>query len=189
MLRPVSVLVVMLALAITPVRAQAPVVSGMQTVTGSPGYQYQVPASWTAVPSTILHRTGDQSISIDAAMVSTDGSQRAHLEVASGFGVTSDHVVDVLGAFLGLGLGGPSAGLPPVAALAGPDPVQVDNADAAVSGAAVFLDPNGSPRVMAARIAIRGGTTYLLALDITEDFYQSDPTFAAIMNSLQLTNP
>ena len=106
--------------------------------------------------------------------------------VISGLPVEHFSFEQAAAAFLGIGQGGPAAGQAPLASLAGPDPVQVSNADGAVFGAVSYKDASGADRVVAARLAIRNGTAYVLSLDVTRDFYQSDPTFAAIMSSFQL---
>lgn len=168
--------------------AQMQSTATMQPVSGS-GYQFQVPGSWQLQQMSSTQRRGSQLVSDDGTVISPDGSLRAHMETASGFGLTNDQLPNVLAAILGIGMGGDVSGSAPIAALAGPDSAQVGNADSALSGAAVYTDPSGTPRVMAARIALRGDTSYTLVLDVTEDFYQSDPGFAAIMNSLQLTAP
>jgi hypothetical protein len=50
-----------------------------------------------------------------------------------------------------------------------------------------YADPSGNPRVVAARAALQGQTTYILAVDVPQGFYQSDPNFGQIMSSFQLT--
>lgn len=183
---PAVALGVLFSVAVPGARAQSP--APPQTVSGT-GFQFQVPAAWQTDQMTTTQRRGAEVVTDDAAVASPDGSLRGHMEIASGFGLTKDHLPDVLGAFLGIGQGGDAAGTAPIASLAGPDTVQVANADSGLSGAALYTDPSGASRVMAARIALRGDTSYMLILDVTKDFYQSDPSFAAIMNSLQLTTP
>jgi hypothetical protein len=182
------VLAACLALSATAVRAQSATAPDLQTVTGS-GYQYQVPASWQTVPAaTFSQQQGDQSVTDDGAVMSQDTNLRVHVETASGYGLTAARLTDVLGAFLGIGLGGNNAGLPPVSALTGPDSAQIANADSAMSGAIQYTDPSGAQRVIAAKIALRGDTSYMLVLDVSPDFYH-DPMYATVMNSFQLTNP
>jgi hypothetical protein len=169
------------------VQADAQLAGSLQTVTGSTGYRYQIPSDWQQLPSQVERRMGDQSLTADGEAVSVDGKQHAHVETATGLGVTSDHLSDALAAFLGIGQGGSIPGLPPISTLAGPDSIQVSNADSAMTGAVTYKDASGADRVVAARIATKGGTTYVLALDVTQDFYQNDPSFGAIMSSFQLS--
>jgi hypothetical protein len=176
-----------LALSVGTARAQTQSAAATQTISGA-GYQYQVPADWQTQDLTSTQKHGTQMITDDGAVASSDGSLRAHVETATGFGVTNDQLPNVLAALLGVGMGGNTSGAAPVVSLAGPDSAQVSNADTAISGAASYTDPSGASRVMAGRIALRGDTSYVLVLDVTQDFYKSDAGFAAIMNSLQLTS-
>jgi hypothetical protein len=157
-----------------------------QVVSGATGYSYGIPADWQLVSTAIQQRTGDQLLVADGEAVSADGKQLAHVETATNLDVPRDHLADALAGFLGIGQGGSAPGAPSLSTFAGPDPVQVSNADGAVSGAVKYKDSSGADRVVAARLATRQGTTFVLALDVTMDFYQSDPAFAAIMNSFQL---
>jgi hypothetical protein len=161
--------------------------SGMQTVTGSGGYQYQVPGDWQKLPDYLQQRIGDQTLNIDGTVTSSDGNQHAHVEAANGFGITSGNLSDFINAFFA-SPNGPGAAAPGATVIAGPDSVQVAGADAAVSAAAQYSDPSGTPRVIAARVALVGQTTYLLAIDMTQDFYQSNPNFNAIMGSFSLSS-
>jgi hypothetical protein len=184
----IPALVLGLAFSVTSARAQTQSPTATQNVSGA-GYQFQVPSDWQLQNLTATQSHGSQTIIDDGAVSSPDGSLRAHVETAKGFGLTNDQLPNVLASLLGIGMGGDVAGAAPIASIAGPDTVQVTNADAALSGAASYTDPNGTARVMAGRIALHGDTSYILVLDVTQDFYKSDPTFAAIMNSLQVTNP
>jgi hypothetical protein len=184
----IPALVLGLAFSVTSARAQTQSAAATQTVSGT-GYQFQVPVDWQSQNLTATQSHGGQTITDDGAISSPDGSLRAHVETAKGFGLTSDQLPNVLASILGIGMGGDVSGAAPIAAIAGPDTVQVSNSDAAVSGAATYADPDGTARVMAGRIALHGDTSYILVLDVTQDFYKSDAGFAAIMNSLQITNP
>jgi hypothetical protein len=157
-----------------------------QSITGSTGYTYSVPADWQQVSNSLQKRTGDQLLVADGEALSADGQQLAHVETVTNLGVTPDRLADALAGYLSIGQGGPASGAAPVVAISGPDSVQVTHADSAVSGAISYKDPSGAERVVAARLAVRTGTTFVLTLDVTKDFYQSDPAFGAIMNSFQL---
>jgi hypothetical protein len=165
------------------VGAQTPAAGGLQTVSGSSGYQYQVPSDWQQVPASLLERMGTQTFNIDGEVSSADGNQQAHVETATGFGITSANLSDALNAYF---TAPSSSGGGAATVFAGPDPVQVPNADAGLSGAATYSDPNGAARVIDVRIAVRGQSTYLLALDMTQDFYQSNPNVNAILSSFRL---
>jgi hypothetical protein len=182
----ISALALGLALSVTTARAQTQTGAAMQTISGT-GYQFQVPADWQSQQMTSTQKHGSQTVTDDGAVASSDGSLRAHVETATGFGLTGDQLPNVLAALLGIGMGGDVSGAVPIVALAGPDSVQVANADSALNGAASYTDPSGATRVMVGRIALRGDTSYILVLDVTQDFYK-DPSFASIMNSLQLAS-
>jgi hypothetical protein len=163
--------------------AQTTAAGGMQTVSSGNNYQFQAPADWQQIPASLQERMGSQTFVVDGEVSSADGNQRAHVETATGFGISSANLSDALNSFFNA----PSAsGGSTALVFAGPDPAQIPNADAALSGAATYSDPNGAPRVVAARIAVRGQSTYLLALDVTQDFYQSDPNLSRILNSFRL---
>jgi len=133
-------------------------------------------------------------LTVDGQAASADSNQHARVETGSGFGASADKVHDTIMSFL-QGPPAGSNGAPPGAAgpnftvFATPSPVQVANADAAEAGAASYTDPNGNPRVIAARLAIRGGTTYMLVIDSTADFYRTNPLLGQIEESFKLTTP
>lgn len=171
--------------ATVPALAQAPVTGGAQTVTGA-GYSYQVPSDWQQVPSSLTERMAGQVFNVDGEAVSADGNQRTHVESASGFGITSASLSDVLTSFFSTPPGAPAGSVPALNVFVGPSATQVPGADGAQAGAATYSDPDGNPRVIAATVAVRGQTAYLLTVDAKQDFY-ADPRFGQIMNSLRLT--
>jgi len=69
----------------------------------------------------------------------------------------------------------------------GPDPIEVPNADAAVSLTATFGDSRGNQYIVAVRMAVRGQTAYTFLLMVSRDYYASDPNFGRILDSFQLT--
>ncbi len=83
------------------------------------------------------------------------------------------------------GASGPSA--PTLTVFAQPSSVTVPGADAAVAGAASYTDPNGNPRMIAARMAVKGSTAYLLVIDSTKDFYQNNSALGTIESSFTLS--
>jgi hypothetical protein len=167
--------------------AQTAGAQAMQTVTGSGGYSYQVPGDWQKLPDYLQQRIGNQTLNIDGTVASTDGSEHAHVEAANGFGITSANLNDFMTTFFS-SPGGPGTSGPATTVIDGPSPVQVTGADTAVQAAASYSDPDGTSRVIAARIALAGQTTYLLALDMSQDFYQSNANFGKIMGSFALSS-
>jgi len=168
------------------VAAQTTSAQSMQTVTGSGGYQYQVPGDWQRLPDYLQQRIGDQTLNIDGTVTSSDGNQHAHVEAANGFGISASNLSDFISSFFS-SPGGPGSSGPAASIIDGPNPVQIAGADAAVEAAASYTDPQGNSRVIAARLALVGQTTYLLALDVTQDFFQSNPSFSKIMDSFTLS--
>jgi hypothetical protein len=167
--------------------AQTASAQAMQTVTGSGGYSYQVPGDWQKLPDYLQQRIGDQTLNIDGTVASSDGGEHAHVEAANGFGITSGNMSDFMNTFFSAP-GGPGTNGPATTVIDGPNSVQVAGADSAVEAAASYSDPDGTPRVIAARIALAGQTTYLLALDMTQDLYQSNPNYGKIMASFALSS-
>ncbi len=185
-----------------------------QSITGATGYQYQVPSDWQQLPLSLQERVGDQTFADDGEVASADGTQHAHVETASGFGITTDNLTDALTAFLtgqpnvfsgpgpstppsgatppsgssSTASGGAPAAPPTLTLFAQPSSVNVTNADGAVAGAASYTDPNGNPRMLAARLAVKGTTAYLLSIDSTQDFYQNNDALGQIETSFQLTS-
>jgi hypothetical protein len=182
-----------LALCLVPVSAHAGTQMSGGTrplvVTSPAGYQFQVPGDWQQLPASSQQHMGNVLVQMDGAVASADGSQQAHVEAVTGSGIGSGDLQNVLSSFF--------AGPPGAPAGAGPQPtpldaiasVQVPGADAAVGGSMQYTDPTGAARVIAARMVLRGQTTYLFAVDVTQAFYQSDPSFKSIMSSFQLTPP
>ncbi len=198
-------------------RAAGPTPANFQSITGVTGYQFAVPSDWQQLPLFLQERVGDQTFADDGEVASADGTQHAHVETAGGFGVTTSNVSDALTAFLtGLpnvfagpgamagppsasgagggnsasggaptGASGPSA--PTLTVFAQPSSVTVPGADAAVAGAASYTDPNGNPRMIAARMAVKGSTAYLLVIDSTKDFYQNNSALGTIESSFTLS--
>ena len=167
------------------VHAQAPAPGGMQPVSSPVGYQYQVPSSWQLIPNSLLERMGPQTFNVDGEAASQDGTLHTHVETATNFGITTNDLSSVLSNFFSA----PSASGASLNIFEGPSSVQVSGAEAALSGAANYSDVDGTPRVVAARVALRGNSAYLLSLDVTQDFYTNDPAFGQILNSFQLTTP
>lgn len=180
----------------------------LQMITSPSGYQFQVPSDWQQLPLSMQERVGPQTFADDGEVASADGVQHAHVETATGFGITADTVQSTLSSFLSGSGGAPGAisapagggpgaasapagpgGAPPALTLyATPSSVTVANADAADAGAATYTDPDGNTRVLAARLAIRGNTSYLLLIDSTQDFYKNNSALGQIENSFQLVS-
>jgi hypothetical protein len=173
----------------------------LQSITGPSGYQFQVPSDWQQLPLSLQERIGSQTFADDGEVASSDGVQHAHVETAAGFGITTSNIHDALTSFLSgssnapgapsasaVGSNAPGANGPTLTLLATPSPVQVQNADAAEAGAATYTDPNGNTRVVAARLAIHGTTSYLLLIDSTQDFYKTNPMVGQIESSFQLSS-
>jgi hypothetical protein len=166
--------------------AQSPASSVSQVVSGPTGYQFQVPSDWKQVPVLLREGNSDQILTIDGQTTSPDGIQQVHVETSSGLGASADKTHDIITTFL---QGPPGGGGPSFRIFAMPSPVRVPNADAAEAGAASYSDPDGNPRVVAARLAIRGGTGYMLVIDSTDDFYKNNPLVGQIQESFRLTSP
>lgn len=165
------------------VHAQAPASGGMQTVSSPAGYQYQVPSDWQQIPNSLLERMGNQSFNVDGEAASSDGSLHTHVETATNFGIGASDLPTVLSNFFNT----PSGAGATLSVFDGPTPAQVPSAESAISGAAQYADVDGTPRVVAARVALRGDSAYLLAVDVTQDFYANNPIFGQIMSSFRLT--
>jgi len=182
-----------LALFLVPVSAQAgtqmPGGAKLLTVSSPSGYQFQVPSDWQQLPASAQQHMGNVLVQMDGEVASADGDQHAHVEAVTGSGIAAADLQNVLNSFFQGPPGAPAGAGPSPTPLDALGPVQVAGADAAVGGSMLYTDPTGSQRVIAARIALRGQTTYLFAVDVTQAFYQSGPSFAAIMSSFQLTPP
>jgi hypothetical protein len=160
----------------------------VQTVSSQAGYQFQVPSDWQQLPTSAQQHTGNVLVQMDGEVASADGAQHAHVEAVTGSGIAAADLPSLLGSFFSGPSGAPGAGPSPTP-LDALVTVQVPGADAAVGGSMLYSDPTGAMRVIAARMALRGQTTYLFEVDVTQAFYQSGTGFAAIMSSFQLTPP
>lgn len=191
----IAALVPALALVLIPVSAHAGTqmagAAKVITVSSSGGYQFQVPSDWQQLPASAQQHMGNVLVQMDGEVASADGSQHAHVESVTGSGISAGDLPSLLGAFFSppSAPGATAASAPSPAPLDPLTSAQVQGADAAVGGSMLYADPTGAMRVIAARMALRGQTTYLFAVDVTQAFYQSGAPFTAIMNSFQLTPP
>jgi hypothetical protein len=181
-----SAATLLLASAALSAGAQTAALSSPQAVTSPSGYQFQVPADWQQLSASTQHHMGNELVAVDGEAASADGAEHAHVEMASGFGITAADLPAVLTTFFAGPPGAPAGSVPTLNVLSAPAAVQVAGADAAEGAAAMYTDPSGDNRVVAVRLALRGQTTYMFTLDVTQAFYQSDPSFAQIASSFQL---
>jgi hypothetical protein len=188
-MRRVGVLLVSLVLlafmGLLPAAAQTSTSTGFQTITVPQGYQFQVPADWITLPATGTPRP------YDVVAASPD-----HMEIALGL---SGHVSPGVAADPSRLAQEMLAGsqqylqfLQQVSAntatsLAGPDAVQVTNADEAVSLTMSVSDAQGNTSVVSFRVALQGSTEYAVAVAAPQDVYDSDPDLTTILNSFALT--
>jgi hypothetical protein len=181
-----SAATLLLASAAVSAGAQTAGTSTSQAVTSPSGYQFQVPTDWQQFSSSTQHHMGNELVAVDGEAASADGAEHAHVEMASGFGVAAADLPTVLSSFFAGPPGAPAGSIPALTVLSAPTTVQVAGADAAEAAAAMYADPSGANRVVAERLALRGQTTSMLTVDVTQAFYQNDPGFAQIMSSFQL---
>ena len=167
--------------------------TSFQTVTGANGgYQLQIPADWQKQAVSFQAQVGSGDVSgtmrIDSLETSPDQSAIAGVDTLTGLPLTNAQLENAAqGAIYG-GAGAAAARSGSSITLLGdPQTVAVPNAEAAVEAAASYSDANGVARIMTVRVALQGRTAYLLVLDVSQDFYQNDPAFAAMLNSFQLT--
>lgn len=163
-----------------------------QTVTGSQGgYQFQVPSDWQQVPISFQAQVGsgsvNGSVSVDSLQHAPDQSAFAGVDTITGLPLTAALLPNAAkGGLYGGSASMQAHGGSALVLLGEPQTVTVANADAAADATGTYTDANGIARVATVRVALQGQTGYLLLVDVTEDFYQNDPTFAAMMNSFQL---
>jgi hypothetical protein len=153
----------------------------LRTITSQQGYQFQVPADWRTVPS------GATARALDIEVVSPDGSEAALVAVSTvPAALAGDPSRLAQQAAAGFSEGLQQAGGTAASFVDGPNPVQIVNADTAVAWTASSTDVEGNSGVTGVRLALQGTTEFLFAVVGTEDFYSSDPTFGAILDSFQL---
>jgi hypothetical protein len=181
-----SAATLLLASAALSAGAQTPAMTNTQAVTSPSGYQYQVPSDWQQLSNSTQQHMGNELLAMDGEATSADGAEHAHVETATGFGIAASDLPAVLATFFAGPPGAPAGSVPALNIVSAPAAVQVAGADAAQGAAAMYADPSGTNRVVVVRLALRGQTTYLFTVDVTQAFYQSDPSFAQIMNSFQL---
>jgi hypothetical protein len=163
----------------------SPPTAGFQAIASPAGYRFQAPASWLQLTFPSLPR------GVDAMVVSTDGNERVIGGVVPV--PTSVQPFDLSQAVPALVASFTqsieSNGGSGVTVFQGPDSIDIAGAAAAESFTASFTDNTGDPSVETERLATRGNTLYVFALRSPEDFSSSDPRFAAILDSFQLTAP
>lgn len=193
---PWLLLMVWTAVSVAPVaQAQAPSPPGLRTITGSDGsYQFQIPSDWQQQFRSFSAQAQSLDIRLDLAFDSPDGAEHAVVEVATGPGAARlaapTNLLAIIAAYEATFQASESGtGSSIFDVFSGPAPAEIANADVGMRASAVYADPDGNPRVLTLSVAGQGRTAYFFFVDVTEDFYESDPSFSAILNSFQLSPP
>jgi hypothetical protein len=164
--------------------ASSGLLTAFRTITVPQGYQFQVPADWVTLSAAGTPRAFDVAVtSPDHQEFVTGASGPASAAVAADPSQLVEEMLAGSHQFL------QQMGSNAATILAGPDTVQVANADQAVELTMRVADAQGSTTVASFRVALQGSKEYGLAVVAPQDTYNTDPDLAAILNSFELTAP
>jgi hypothetical protein len=162
-----------------------PATTGFQTIASPAGYQFQAPANWPERVFSYLPR------GVDSWLDSGDGKEFVAVAVLPvPLGVQpSDLLQSAPAITASLTQAIASNGGSAVNIFQGPDSIDIAGATAALSYTASYTNSAGDRYIEGGRLAIRGDSLYLFVLRSPESFSSSDPSFATIRDSFQLTAP